>query len=127
MGIAIIVTFYLLRGKKIMPFVSTVVIYIGHLLNDICYSIVHNLKYMHRVRQFGMTVSLKEFLSTMPTNLKYDAAWRLVNTMPGAVAALLMICLYNGLKGRQLPKAFYYLFYPVHLILLYFAVKVLIW
>ena len=26
-----------------------------------------------------------------------------------------LIYLYNGKKGRQLPKAFYYLYYPVHL------------
>ncbi|MBQ7636982.1 MAG: hypothetical protein IJS80_06705 [Lachnospiraceae bacterium] len=45
--------------------------------------------------------------------------------MFGAVVAVLLICFYNGSKGRQLPKAFYYLFYPVHLLLLYFAVKVL--
>lgn len=126
MGIAIIVTFYLLRGKRIMPFVSLAVIYIGHLLNDICYMIVVYLKDMYRMRQDGMSVSVKQVFSEIPVSLKYDAVWRLVNTMPGAVAAILLICLYNGLKGRQLPKAFYYLFYPVHLLLLYFAVKVLV-
>lgn len=127
MGVAIIVTFYLLRGKRIMPFVSLVVIYIGHLLNDICYMSVNYLTEMYRMRQDGVIVSLKQVFSGIPVSLKYDAAWRLINTMPGAVAALLLICFYNGAKGRQLPKAFYYLFYPVHLLLLYFAVKMLIW
>lgn len=127
LGVAIIVTFYLLRGKRIMPFVSLVVIYIGHLLNDICYMSVNYLTEMYRMRQDGVIVSLKQVFSGIPVSLKYDAAWRLINTMPGAVAALLLICFYNGAKGRQLPKAFYYLFYPVHLLLLYFAVKMLIW
>ena len=116
-----------MRGKRIMPFVSLVVIYIGHLLNDICYMSVNYLTEMYRMRQDGVIVSLKQVFSGIPVSLKYDAAWRLINTMPGAIAALLLICFYNGAKGRQLPKAFYYLFYPVHLLLLYFAVKMLIW
>ncbi len=112
-----------------MPFVSLAVIYIGHLLNDICYTVVHELRYINRVKQAGLeiNISAEQFFSGIPGSLKYDSVWRLVNTIPGAVVALLLICRYNGLKGRQLPKAFYYLFYPVHLLLLYFAVKMLIW
>lgn len=33
--------------------------------------------------------------------------------------AFLLIFLYNGEKGRQLPKFFYYGFYPVHLLILF--------
>lgn len=33
--------------------------------------------------------------------------------------AFALIPLYNGEKGRQLPKAFYYGFYPAHLLILY--------
>ena len=36
-----------------------------------------------------------------------------------ALLALPFIAVYNGEKGRQLPKYFYYLFYPAHLLLLW--------
>lgn len=35
------------------------------------------------------------------------------------LAAFALIFLYNGEKGRQFPKLFYYGFYPVHLLILY--------
>ena len=35
--------------------------------------------------------------------------------------AFVWIGTYNGKKGHQLPKAFYYCFYPVHLLLLHWA------
>ncbi len=37
--------------------------------------------------------------------------------------AFLLIFLYNGEKGRQFPKAFYYGFYPVHLLVLFGITK----
>ncbi len=39
--------------------------------------------------------------------------------------AFLLIFLYNGKKGRQLSKAFYYGFYPVHLLILYGIARLL--
>ncbi len=35
-----------------------------------------------------------------------------------AITALPLLALYNGKRGRQLPKYFYYAFYPAHLIVL---------
>lgn len=44
--------------------------------------------------------------------------WFSTREMYGLLAFVL-IFLYNGEKGRQLPKLFYYGFYPVHLLTLY--------
>ena len=41
------------------------------------------------------------------------------------LSAFVLIFLYNGKKGRQLPKPFYYGFYPVHLLILYGAAKLI--
>lgn len=38
--------------------------------------------------------------------------------------AFVLIFLYNGEKGRQFPKPFYYGFYPVHLLILYGIARV---
>ena len=56
-------------------------------------------------------------------NLSKWASNRLIWNMPGILAAVLLIMHYNGEKGRQLPKAFYYLFYPVHLSILYLIMR----
>ena len=39
--------------------------------------------------------------------------------------AFIPIFLYNGKRGRQLPKPFYYGFYPAHLLLLYGTAKII--
>lgn len=36
-----------------------------------------------------------------------------------------LIFFYNGEKGRKLPKLFYYVFYPLHLLLLYCAARLI--
>ncbi len=58
-------------------------------------------------------------------NLVGWAEYRLAYNIPGIAVALVLIRFYNGKKGRQLPKAFYYLFYPVHLLILYAAVRLM--
>ncbi len=42
-----------------------------------------------------------------------------------ALPSLLLIRWYSGEKGRQLPRAFYYLFYPAHILLLWLIRKAL--
>ena len=41
---------------------------------------------------------------------------------PGVIMAFVLLLFYNGKRGRQL-KYFFYMFYPIHLILLYLIVR----
>ncbi len=59
------------------------------------------------------------------TNLTADKLfWSALRELYG-LFAFLLIFFYNGKKGRQLPKPFYYGFYPLHLLLLYGIAQVL--
>ena len=53
--------------------------------------------------------------------------WRFINTIWRYTAPLAFLCtyFYNGERGKQLPKAFFYSFYPIHLLLLY-AIRILL-
>lgn len=96
MGVLLIAAFYLCRGNFWRQFtVCCVVIYFGTFLN-----------YMLEYRMKGMAP---------------DVLWLLegsTNELYGLLAFVL-IYFYNGQKGKQLPKLCYYLFYPVHLLLLF--------
>lgn len=73
-----------------------------------------------------MTVGLVMLLGTWGSNLirytgRYTAVYLFQTSLREmyGLLAFLLIFLYNGKKGRQLPKPFYYGFYPLHLLLLY--------
>lgn len=94
MGVLLIFTFYILRNKpfyiKIVPVAC--VMYLGILsINLLRYTGVYTTTYLLRF-------SLRELYGLF---------------------AFIPIALYDGNKGRQLPKAVCYGFYPVHLLLLY--------
>ncbi len=73
-----------------------------------------------------MTVGLVMFFGIWGSNLiryagKYTANDFFLTSLREmyGLFAFLFIFLYNGEKGKQLPKPFYYGFYPVHLLILY--------
>lgn len=71
-----------------------------------------------------LIVLLYEFRNYKVLRCIAGAILMLFNSTTGFLAFLL-IWLYNGDRGRQLPKYFFYAFYPVHLLLL-FLVRILI-
>ncbi len=85
--------------------------------------------YLTREKSEGVrfaTAGLIMFFGTWGSNLiryagKYTAAYLFrtsLREMYGLLAFLLIFS-YNGKRGKQLPKPFYYGFYPVHLLILY--------
>lgn len=94
MGVLLIVTFYICRKSFWLKFIAgSVVIYFGTVF-----------LYVVTYWNFGF-----------PFSLYLESA---MMEMFGLLAFIL-IYFYNGEKGKQLPKACYYLFYPLHLLLLY--------
>lgn len=94
MGVCLIVVFYLCRKSFWCQFAAgTVTIYVGMVL-------------IYAVNYWGRGIHWSLYLQASTTELY-------------GLFAFLLIYFYNGKKGRQLPKAFYYWFYPLHLLLLY--------
>lgn len=93
MGVLLIFTFYILRDKtlsvKIVP-VACVVLLGTWSMNYLKYKGIYTPEYLFRF-------SMREMFGLF---------------------AFILIALYDGTKGRQLPKAVCYGFYPVHLLLL---------
>lgn len=65
------------------------------------------------------------FTFCIGTGLMFFWEWsKTIRNFPASLAPMLL-CFYNGQKGRSL-KYFFYLFYPIHLIILYFISRYLI-
>lgn len=65
-----------------------------------------------------LIVLLYEFRNNRPLQCIAGAILMLFNSTTGCLAFLL-IWFYNGERGKQLPKYFFYGFYPVHLLVLW--------
>ncbi len=94
MGILLIFTLYRTRGRDMrlqLPAVGCVMFFGTWAGNCIRYAGQYTAEYLFRF-------SLREMYGLL---------------------AFLPILLYSGEKGKQLPKPFYYAFYPVHLLVLY--------
>ena len=120
MGIGLIIAFYCLKGKAILYPIVLVECFVGHLVNDLLSSAIQiNRDLFRQGAKIRPLLSWDEI--TIMTKVNFEE--RLFHTMPGIIAALLLIFLYNQKKGKQLPKAFYYLFYPLHLIIIFFLMQ----
>lgn len=94
MGVLLIVVFYLCRSSFWYRLAAgAAVIYIGMVL-------------IYVARYWGSGIPLIVFMQAGMSELY-------------GLLAFGLIYYYNGKKGRQLSKAFYYWFYPLHLLLLY--------
>lgn len=94
MGVFLITVFYLCRKDFALQFVvGSFVIYFGIIFIDVYQNWNHGYSWMQY-----MNFGLRELYG---------------------LAAFGPIYFYNGEKGRQLPKLCYYMFYPVHLFILY--------
>ena len=100
MGILLIVAFYVCRKSFWYQFiVGSAALYLGMVM-------------VYVVRYWKRSYSIKQYLGFGKSELY-------------GLFAFIFIYFYNGKKGKQLPKAFYYLFYPLHLLLLY-GIKLLL-
>ena len=98
MGVLLIFAFYLMRGRAFVPKVilAGCVMFFGMWsINCLRYADIYSVSYLFRF-------SMRELYGLF---------------------AFIPIALYDGTKGRQLPKAVCYGFYPVHLLLLYGIAK----
>ena len=94
MGVLLIIVFYLCGGSFLHQFVfGSGVIYLGQVM-------------LYVIRYWGKDIPLAIYMQASMSELY-------------GLFAFCFIYYYNGKKGRQLPKAFYYWFYPLHLLFLY--------
>ncbi len=94
MGVLLIVVFYLCRGSFWSQFMfGAATIYAGQVM-------------LYVIRYWGKGIPMLTYMEASTSELY------------GLLAFGFIYC-YNGKRGRQLPKAFYYWFYPLHLLLLY--------
>ena len=91
---------------------------------------VSNIFTKYRLREKSLTKTL--FLQQWTRLTGYDtffdfADWFMLNHRPllrnlfsetYGILALLLIYFYSGKTGRRMPKAFYYFFYPLHLLII---------
>lgn len=94
MGVCLIVVFYLCRKSFWYQFAAgSITVYVGMVL-------------IYVVNYWGSGIHWSLYLQAGTTELY-------------GLLAFVLIYFYNGKKGMQFPKVFYYWFYPLHLLLLY--------
>ena len=97
MGVLLILAFYIWRYNTSGMVISVILVMsVGYMLNTVLHS------------------GAVRWVTNHSTDL-LNAFIRTDRIQIFGLLALPFILLYNGNKGRQLPKLFYYLYYPVHL------------
>lgn len=100
LGIATVVSFYYFRECRWKQLLFTLIIFV----------IINITDYMHFFAMDGVTIA-EMFTS--------ENFWMKVVRETHALAAWPLLMLYNGKKGRNINKWFFYGFYPGHLLLIY--------
>ena len=111
-GVLLIIVFYLLKNNLLMAVLVSMAAFFGsHGILDMANAAITG---KFSIRTAGFAEILRktwEYIESYASREMY------------AVAGFLIVYCYNGRKGRQLSKTFYYLVYPVHLILIYIVRK----
>ncbi len=118
MGVGLIIVFYYFRWNRLLFFAALAESFIGFVITDSVGVFAGRLMRSTQTGTAYQWPTISKFLNIMAGNIET----RLIYNIPWTAAALLLILWYNGEKGRGLPKLFYYLFYPAHLLLLSGAV-----
>lgn len=130
MGVGLVLTYYFLRGKKVVLFITSFLTYAFgvFVVNKISHLIDLYGIYMDKVKRYtelGEEILLKntkfgwEQISSAFKVTSDDVSYFLRMCIAGPVIALLIIMLYTGKKGKSIPRLAFYIFYPAHMLILW--------
>ncbi|GEM_PF-631236 len=100
LGVVTVVSFYYFRNNKIKQLRITAILFCVFCVTD----------YLHSYAILGTTVA---------DTLANDGFWYLVCLELHGLLAWPLLKLYNGQKGKNISKWFFYIFYPGHMLLTY--------
>ena len=132
MGVCLVLIFYLFREKKVVLYIASSLTYFFGYVITLYISNIYKLWYSYLT--YMEDYERKKDILAYEPQFKFDlksiisnlgsasgAIWKyaLEGLLVGAIVAPAIIMLYNGKKGRTLPKLAFYVFYPAHLMFLY--------
>ena len=113
LGVGLILVFYFFRYNKAALLIAAFAEYfIGHIISDLISWIITG------TGRYGLSYIRNLISADLAKTLLYLSR-NVIGQMVGVLTALILIMTYNHSRGRQLPKYFYYAFYPVHMLALY--------
>ncbi len=118
LGIGLVVAFHLLKKHKLlMLFAGMLQYFAGFIIHNLPNALIQ-----YSTNLGSMQKGWEMFYRCLEENLRNYGRFVLPD-MVGVLAALILVLFYDRSKGRQLPKVFYYVFYPVHMLILYAALR----